>query len=256
MNDELLKVFTRDEVDYAFKQMAPLKALGPDGFLAGFFQHHWGTIGAKITHAVLKVLNSSVMPSSLNLTYIALIPKVKNPSWVNEYKPISLCNVLYKLISKVLANSLKKILHSIISPTQSAFIPDRLITDNILVAYETLRTMHSQMKGKKGFMAVKLDMSKAYDRVEWVFLEETMKKLGFASKWVHLTIMCVKTIQYSIVVNGEPCGLIQPSRGLRQGDLMSLYSSLICAEVLSNILIKANLDGRLSGVPTSKTGPE
>jgi hypothetical protein len=143
MNNELIRDFTKEEVEVALQQMAPLKAPGPDGFPTGFFQHHWGTIGAEIVHAVLEVLNSGFMPPSLNLTHIALIPKIKNPSCVNEFRPISLCNVLYKLISKVLANRLKKILHLIISPTQSAFIPGRLITDNILAAYETLHTMHS-----------------------------------------------------------------------------------------------------------------
>jgi hypothetical protein len=102
----------------------------------------------------------------LNITHIALIPKVKNPSNVTEFRPISLCNVLYKLIFKVLANRLKKILPQIISKTQSVFILSRLISDNILTTYETLHTMHSRMMGKKGFMAVKLDISKAYDRVE------------------------------------------------------------------------------------------
>jgi hypothetical protein len=166
MNEELLKPFIKEEVDSALFQRAPLKAPGPDGFPAGFFQHHWAILGEEVGTFIIDILNSGNMPHHLNMTHIALIPKVKSPTCVTQFRPISLCNVVYKLISKVLANRLKKVLHHIISPTQSAFIPGRLITDNILAAYETLHTMHSQMSGKKSFMAVKLDMSKAYDQVE------------------------------------------------------------------------------------------
>ena len=101
---------------------------------------------------------------------MTLIPKVKNPEQVIEFRPIALCNVLYKLVSKVLANRLKKILPSIISETQSAFQSDKAISDNILVAFETLHHMKTNNSGKNGFMTMKLDMSKAYDRVEWSFL--------------------------------------------------------------------------------------
>ena len=138
------------------------------------------------------------------MTNIALIPKKKNPTSVTEFWPISFCNVAYKLISKVLANRLKKILPQIISPVQSAFLPGRLITDNVLAAYKTLHTMHTRMKGKKGFIAVKLDMSKAYDKVEWQFLEEVMRRMGFEARWINLIMMCVKSVQYAFIVNGKP----------------------------------------------------
>jgi hypothetical protein len=92
-----------------------------------------------------------------------LVPKIKNPTRVTDYHPISLCNVLYKLAAKVLANRMKKVLTEIISPNQSAFVPGRLITDNIIVAFEALHTMDVRLKGRKGFMALKLDMNKAYD---------------------------------------------------------------------------------------------
>ena len=213
-------------------------------------------MGGEIALLVIDVLNYGVMPANLNLTHIALIPKVTNPTCVTEFRPISLCNVLYKLISKLLANRLKRVLPCLITPTQSAFVPDRLITDNILAAYETLYTMHTRIKGKKGFMAVKLDMSKAYDRVEWGFLKETMRQMGFDPRWIHLIMMCVTTVNYSVLVNGEPCGNIKPSRGLRQGDPISPYLFLLCAEVLSYMVTHANRDGLLSGVPTSKYGPQ
>jgi hypothetical protein len=165
MNDALLMAFTVEEVQRALRQMAPMKAPGPDGLSAGFFIDNWATVGEDVCNNVLNVLNSGVMNVGLNFTHIALVPKIKAPVKVTDFRPISLCNVVYKLISKVLANRLKVWLPKIISPFQSAFIQGRLITDNIIAAYETLHTMHSKMYGKKGYMAVKLDMSKAYDRV-------------------------------------------------------------------------------------------
>jgi hypothetical protein len=175
MNADLLQPFTEMEVGTAIHQMAPMKAPGPDGFDVYFFQQNWAIVEKEVCKAELFSLNSGVINKELNSTYIALIPKIKNPTNVTDFRPISLCNVLYKIISKVLANRLKKVLPSIISPYQSAFIPGRLITDNILAAYETLHTMHSKMYGKSGFMAVKVDISKAYDRgngVSWKLLWE------------------------------------------------------------------------------------
>jgi hypothetical protein len=166
MNAQLTATFTSDEVHQALCQMAPLKAPGPDGFSASFFQQNWATVGPEVCSAVLQFLNCSKMDASINATHIALIPKKIAPSNVSEFRPISLCNVTYKLISKVLANRLKQILPFVISENQSAFIPGRLITDNVLAAYETLHSMHTRMWSKVGFMGIKLDMSKAYDRVE------------------------------------------------------------------------------------------
>ena len=123
-------------------------------------------MGDEVCCVILDILNSGVVPHDMNLTHAVLIPKIKNPTCVTDFQPISLSNVLYKIISKVLANRLKIFLPLITGPTQSTFIPRCLITDNILAAYETLHTMHTGMWGKKGFMAVKLDINKAYDRME------------------------------------------------------------------------------------------
>lgn len=117
----------------------------------------------EVCKAVLDFLNGGNFYASINETYITLIPKIKNPSRITEYRPISLCNVLYKLTAKVLANRLKKVLPHIISANQSAFVSGRLIINNVLVAFEVLQTIDVWMEGKKGYVALKLDISKAYD---------------------------------------------------------------------------------------------
>ena len=146
--------------------MAPFKAPGPDGMPPPFYQHYWHLIGDDVAKAVIFCLQNGHLPPELNQTYLTLIPKVKNLEKVYEFRPITFCNVLYKLVSKVFANRLKKILPHIISETQSVFQSDKAISDNILVAFETLHHMKTNKSGKNGFMAMKLDMSKAYDRVE------------------------------------------------------------------------------------------
>ena len=170
-------------------------------------------------------------------------------------RPISLRNVIYKIISKVLANRLKLILPQIISTTQSAFVPGRLITDNVLVAYETLHAMHNRKKGKKGALALKLNVSKAYDRVEWGFLKGMMIKLGFLEVWVDRVMSCVSTPFFSIRINGKAYGNIVPTRGIRQGDPLSPYLFLLCAEGFMSLLAKAESKGRLHGVAVRKRAP-
>ena len=134
--------------------------------------------------------------------------------------------VRIKIISKVLANRLKQILPNLISPTQSAFVPGCLITDNVLVAFETLHCMKNYNSSALGFMALKLDMSKAYDRVEWVFLENVMRKMGFSKRWIGLIMVCVRSVTYSILVNGEPKGeRFIPQEGLDKETLSPPFSS-------------------------------
>ena len=143
MNSCLIRNFSKDEVEIALKQMAPLKAPFPDEMPQIFFQHYWEGIGDDVVQAVVSCLNSTLIETSLNHTFITLIPKVKSPEFITEFCPIALCNILYKLVSKVLANRLKKVLPHIISESQSAFQSDKAISDNILVAFETLHHMKS-----------------------------------------------------------------------------------------------------------------
>ncbi|XP_042939580.1 uncharacterized protein LOC122274622 [Carya illinoinensis] len=242
--EQMDREFTSEEVVATFKQMSPFKSPGPDGFSAGFFQDHWDIVGSDVVQAVLDFFRTGEMPTGLNHTLIALIPKTSAPRSVNEYRPISLCNVWYKLISKVLANRLKPVLQDVISWNQSAFLSGRLITDNIMVAYELLHTMQARQKEREGNMAIKLDMSRAYDRVEWGFLQTMLSKLGFSDKWRKLVMACVKSVFYSVVVNGTPGDIIWPTRGLRQGDPLSPYLFLLCVEGLSTLLKEAEARGK------------
>lgn len=158
--------FVRMEIEAALKGMGPTKAPGPDGFSPIFFQKYWGVVGDDVVSTCLGFLNGSAGLKELNHTLIALIPKVNNPKKVSEFRPISLCNVLYKLISKTLANRLKKVLPSVISDFQSAFVPDRFIHDNVVAAFETIHNLKLRGRKSRQKITVKLDMAKAYDQVE------------------------------------------------------------------------------------------
>ena len=172
-----------------------------------------------------------------------------------EFRPISLCNVSYKIISKVLANRLKPILNAIILENQSAFVPSRLITDNVLVAFEIMHYLKNKREGKDKYMAIKLDLSKAYDKVEWGFLCNIMTTMGFNDKWISLMMNCISTVSYSILINEVSQGCIFPSRGLRQGDPLSPYLFLLYAKGLTRLIGEVVKNKKLSGISISRGCP-
>ena len=255
MNADLLKEFKEEEVWRALMQMHLTKSPSLDGMSPIFFQKYWDVVGPQVIQSVIHILRTGIMPNGLNDTYICLIPKVKSPQKISEYRPISLCNVIYKIVSKVLANRLKRILPDVVSEAQSAFVPGRQITDNVLVAFEVMHCINQRRKGKEGLMAIKLDMSKAYDRVEWSFLEAMMRRMGFKDRWISLMMMCVTTVSYSVLINGEPKGKINPTRGLRQGDPISPYLFLLCAEGLSARLRREEYGENGRGISVGRGAP-
>lgn len=163
--------YTSEDVQHAINDMHPLKAPGPDGLPALFFQKYWSNVGGDVTTLALGILNNNKSPEEINKTFIVLIPKGKNPSSPKDFRPISLCNVVMKVVKKVVANRMKVVHPEIIDEEQSAFIQGRLITNNALITMECFHLMKKKTKGKRGTRALKLSMSKAYDRIEWSFVQ-------------------------------------------------------------------------------------
>ncbi|XP_021749725.1 uncharacterized protein LOC110715453 [Chenopodium quinoa] len=256
MNLSLSRPYLKDEIFAALSQMSPCKAPDPGGLHAIFYQKYWHIVGDDVTLFVNNIISGRVSMSHVNRTNVALIPKVRDPTSIAQFRPISLCNVLYKLASKSVANRLKPLLHGMVTENQSAFVPKRLITNNALIALELFHTMKKRSKGRRGSIAKKLDMSKAYDRVEWEFLRRLLTKLGFAGAWVDTIMTFVSTVSYSFNINGVPLNDLIPSRGLRQGDPISPYLFILVSDVLSRMLQLASERKLIHGVRASRNGPE
>ena len=156
----------------------------------------------------------------------------------------------------MLANRLKKILPHLVSKQQSAFVKDRLILDKIMVAFVTLHYMRNHNSGETGYMALKLDINKAYDRVELVYMEKLMKKMGLVDTWVNLMMQCISKATYSVLIHGEPRGQITPSRGLCQRDPLSPYLFLLCMEGFHGLLRKVKENGDIRGVSICRSAPK
>ncbi|XP_018474082.1 uncharacterized protein LOC108845359 [Raphanus sativus] len=255
MNLELIKEPSAQEIRAALFDIHPDKAPGPDGFSASFFHENWEVIGASVVKEIQGFFVTGCIPSSLNTTHVRLIPKHTGAKSIVEYRPIALCNVFYKIVSKLLSKRLQPLLSCIISENQSAFIPGRAISDNVLLTHETLNYLKTSNAEKNCFMAVKTDMSKAYDRVEWEFINLVFKKLGFHDKFTHMILQCITTVTYSFLINDEVYGNVKPYRGIRQGDPLSPYIFILCGEVLSGLCREAERTGELQGVRVARGSP-
>ncbi|KAL0283523.1 UNVERIFIED_CONTAM: hypothetical protein Sangu_2884500 [Sesamum angustifolium] len=187
---------------------------GPDGFNAYFYQVCCNIVREDVVTVVQDFLSGSPLPISLTTTSIALIWKVKNPSRGSEYRPISLCNTSNKILTKLLNDRLKILQPSIIVPNQNNFVSQRQIGDNIQLSQEILHSLEANKKDWN--VALKLDMAKVYDRVDWVFLETVLLILGFLEHWIRLVRNCVQNCWFSVMINGSLSGFFKSSRGLRQ----------------------------------------
>ena len=255
MNATLMREPNEAEIKEAVFAINPEKALGPDGMTSLFYQRFWKIVGKDIVDTVQAFFASGELDDRINQTNICLIPKTERPKNMSEFRKISLCNISYKIISKALSSRLKKGLPKLVSEAQSAFVARRLITDNILVAHEMFHALRTNPSCKEKFVAVKTDMSKAYDQVEWSFLETLMEKMGFDDRWIQLIMRCISSVSYKVLINGEAKGNIIPSRGLRQGDPLSPFLFILCTEVLISQIQLAEREKKISGIKIARESP-
>ena len=254
-NSELCRMPTPQEIKATIFDMNGQKSPGPDGLPALFYKKYWKIVAPNVTAAVQSFFHTGKLLPEINNSLLVLIPKNKNPSTVNHYRPISLCNTVYKTIAKLLVSKLRPVLGKLVSPCQSAFIPRRWIAENQLLVHEILHSFKKR-KVKGGFLAMKIDLQKAYDRVNWDFLRTVLKNFGFQEVFVNWIMECVTTVSFSILINGGKSNSFKSSRGLRQGDPLSPYLFILCQEVLARLIEKERVAGNIAGVKLNIGGPD
>jgi hypothetical protein len=254
MQDFTTSVPDKRELWEILKDMRRNASPGPDGFNVGFYKSAWSWIGDDVTALVRNFYNTGILPSGLNDTHIALIPKKKISHQPSDFRPISLCNVIYKIIAKSLANRLKPHLPDYIHPSQQAFIEGRRISNNIIVAQEITHSF--SLKSFKGndFM-LKIDLAKAFDRLEWHFIASALARKGLHNHFINLIHACISSPTFSVIINGQPFGRFNSSRGIRQGCPLSPSLFVFAVNELSLALQDALHNNQLSGISLGPNCP-
>eukprot|EP00253_Pinus_taeda_P002817 PITA_02817 len=244
-NQMLLKSVDLQEVETTVKQLNAGKARGPDGFTSNFFHNFSDLIKNEVWQVVEESRSLRWMCRGINATFIAVIPKVEKPCKLDKFKLIALCNIIYKIVSKIIATRLKLLLPLIISPEQSGYVEGRQITDEIILTHEII---HSLNISKKRRMLLKLDLSKAFDRLIWNYIEKILLDFGFNASWVRWIMSLITFSFFYVLINGIPSETFHPTRGIRQGDPLSPFLFIIMVEGLGRSIKHAQQTAHLKGL--------
>ena len=233
----LLAPVTSTEINDVVFNIGNDKAPGPDGYSSLFFKAAWNIVGNDVCDSIKDFFASGRLLKQVNHSVIALIPKSAHASYPSDFRPISCCNVIYKIISKILSARLAQALVTLIGPSQNAFLGGRYMSDNIHLLQELLR-LYGRKRVSPRCM-IKVDFKKAFDSVQWIFIRRLMLLFGFPDRFVHWVMTCVESTSYSLSINGYLFGHFEGKSGIRQGDPLSPYLFIMCMEYFSRLLLVA-----------------
>jgi len=244
-NQNLLQQVSMHEVEEAMAQLKDGKAPGLDGFTSNFFHEFWELINTEVWELVEESRSMHWILPSLNSTFITLVPEGEESNTPDKYRLIAICNVIYKLISKVVANRLKPLLPLLILLEQTGYVEGRQIMDGIILSNEVI---HSLKILKKPGMILKLDISKAFDKLSWEYIHQMLLAFGFNATWTRWIMNLITSPCFSVLLNGSPSVPFRPSRGIRQGDPLSPFLFFLMAKGLSRLVHHAISSQAIKGI--------
>ncbi|KAJ4812894.1 RNA-directed DNA polymerase (reverse transcriptase)-related family protein [Rhynchospora pubera] len=253
--DTLSALPSESEITVIVFSIHPDRAAGPDGINARFIQNQWHLLKELIIKQVKRFFHTKTMCQDMAKSNLVLVPKKEVPQKVADYRPISVCNVIYKIISKLLSRRLQPYIATLVSPMQSAFTPGRQIGDNVIIFREVMHSF-SLPTYKKASFCLKADLSKAFDKLRWSYIFSVLQLYGLPKDYIDWVKACVTSARFSILINGSADGFIKPVRGVRQGCALSPYLFILALDVLTRLLQYMVQRGKIRGVQLARGAPK